>query len=136
MEGDELTVGMVGNSPPQIVGVMRVFPTVPNDRFIYSLEVKRDFERMVRYEVPAQLGAEATDAVRRAALAAYRVLGCRDVSRLDFRLRNGVPYFLEVNPLPGLNPHSGDLVILSGLAGWSYSQLIEAILDAALVRCG
>jgi len=36
---------------------------------------------------------------------------------IDFRLRDGVPYFLEVNPLPGLNPESSDLVIMARLAG-------------------
>jgi D-alanine-D-alanine ligase len=56
------------------------------------------------------------------------------VARVDFRLRGGVPYFLEVNPLPGLNPESSDLVIMSRLCGWSYAQLIETILQAALVR--
>jgi D-alanine-D-alanine ligase len=41
---------------------------------------------------------------------------------------------LEVNPLPGLNPDSGDLVILARMSGWSYSGLIEGILQAALTR--
>ena len=69
-----------------------------------------------------------------AALLAYRALGCRDVARIDFRLRDGVPYFLEVNPLPGLNPETSDLVILAGLAGWTYEQLIGGIFQAALDR--
>jgi D-alanine-D-alanine ligase len=45
-----------------------------------------------------------------------------------------VPYFLEVNPLPGLNPDDSDLVIMAGLVDWSYRKLIEAILNAALTR--
>ena len=44
------------------------------------------------------------------------------------------PYFLEVNPLPGLNPISGDLVILSERVGWSYTQLIASVLQAAQKR--
>ena len=50
---------------------------------------------------------------------------------LDFRLRGEVPYFLEVNPLPGLNPESSDLVIMAKLVGWTYAQLVTAILEAA-----
>jgi D-alanine-D-alanine ligase len=134
IDGDELTVGMVGNDPPEVIGVMRVLPTRTDGPFIYSLEVKRDFRRQVRYECPAALPAETLAAVARAARTAYRVLGCRDVSRVDFRLRGGVPYFLEVNPLPGLNPETSDLVILSGLAGWTYDRLVGRILDAALAR--
>ncbi len=135
VQGTELTVGMVGNGEPEIIGVMSVAPTQPTAEFIYSLEVKRDFRRMVRYECPARLPAATMDAVQRAARTAFRALGCRDVARVDFRLRDGVPYFLEVNPLPGLNPDTSDLVILAGLAGWTYPRLIERILGAALERC-
>jgi D-alanine-D-alanine ligase len=134
VQGDELTVGVLGNEPPRVLGIMRVLPTRPTARFIYSLEVKRDYLRQVTYECPAALPEAITRRVADASLGAYRVLGCRDVSRLDFRLRDGVPYFLEVNPLPGLNPESSDLVILAGRLGMSHARLIEAILEAALER--
>src|SRR5262249_38772942 len=55
IEGDELTVGLVGNQPPEILGIMRVVPRDRVGTFIYSIEVKRDWERQVRYECPAQL---------------------------------------------------------------------------------
>jgi D-alanine-D-alanine ligase len=135
VEGDELTVGVIGNDPPCVIGVMRVLPQQVNGRFVYSLEVKRDWQNQVRYECPARLAPARLHAVERAALQAYRVLGCRDVARVDFRMRDGIPYFLEVNPLPGLNPESSDLVILSRLAGWSYEQLIGGIFQAAHDRC-
>jgi D-alanine-D-alanine ligase len=134
--GEEVTVGMVGNEAPTILGVMRIFPKVPADEFVYSLEVKRDFRNLVSYECPARLARAETEAVRRAAQRAFGCLGCRDVSRIDFRLRRGVPYFLEVNPLPGLNPATSDLVIMAELAGWTYAQLIQRILHAALDRHG
>jgi D-alanine-D-alanine ligase len=134
IDGDELTVGVVGNDPPEVVGVMRVLPQRPTERFVYSLEVKRDWQNQVRYECPARLPPGRARAVEEAALKAYRALGCRDVARVDFRLRDGVPYFLEVNPLPGLNPETGDLVILARLAGWSYERLIGRIFQAALDR--
>jgi D-alanine-D-alanine ligase len=134
IDGDELTVGIIGNEPPRVLGTMRVLPQRKVGRFVYDLEVKRDFRRRVRYETPAQLTAGTSSDVEQAALLAYRVLGCRDVARVDFRLRDGVPYFLEVNPLPGLNPESSDLVILAKGCGWTHPQLIEAIVQAALDR--
>lgn len=134
IEGDELTVGMVGNDPPEIIGIMRVVPNTPTEHFVYSLEVKRDFRRQVRYECPPPLPGTVLERTAQAARTAHRVLGCRDVARIDFRLRNGVPYFLEVNALPGLNPESSDLVILAGLRNWSYEQLVSRILQAALER--
>jgi len=132
--GDEFTVGIHGNDPPRVLGVMRVSPRQPTERFIYSLEIKRDYRRLVNYECPPPLPPATLAAVERAALTAHQALDCRDISRVDFRLRDGVPYFLEVNPLPGLNPDDSDLVILARLAGWTYHRLIETIVDAAMKR--
>ena len=135
IEGDELTVGLVGNDPAEILGVMRVLPSdAVAARFVYSLEVKRDWRRQARYECPAPLSGSDTATVERAALACFAALGCRDVARIDFRLRDGVAYFLEANPLPGLSPESGDLVILSRLVGVEHRELIARILQAAMER--
>jgi D-alanine-D-alanine ligase len=136
IEGEELTVGLVGNERPRTVGVMRILPRQPQERFVYSLEVKRDFLNQVRYECPPPLPADHVRAVEEAALLAFRALGCRDVARVDFRLRDGVPYFLEVNPLPGLNPATSDLVIMSRLVGLGHEGLIAAIVEAAARRLG
>jgi D-alanine-D-alanine ligase len=132
--GDELTVGVIGNEPPRVIGVMRVMPQRPEHRFVYSLEVKRDWERRVRYECPPALSPECMEAVEGAALASFRALGCRDIARIDFRLRDGQPYFLEANPLPGLNPDYSDLIILARGMGWTYEQLIGTIVHEALDR--
>lgn len=69
--------------------------------------------------------------------AVFRVTGCLDVSRVDFRLDvndNNKPYILEVNPLPGLNPGYSDLCLEAAADGWTYEQLINAILNEAIDR--
>lgn len=136
--GPEVTVGVYGNDPPQILGVMGIVPKQAMDHFIYSLEVKRDFRNMVKYECPAGLSPLLLEWVETMALSAFKALGCRDFARIDFRIdlrpRHGQPCFLEINPLPGLNPDDSDLVIMAGLVGWSYPKLIETILNAALKR--
>jgi D-alanine-D-alanine ligase len=60
------------------------------------------------------------------------------VARVDFRIdkESGQPYILEINPLPGLNPHFSDLCLQSDAAGWSYERLINTILENALARYG
>jgi D-alanine-D-alanine ligase len=133
--GDEVTVGIVGNSPPKVVGIMRVLPKRKEPHFIYCLEVKREWESMVDYECPAQLESGILQELIDSSLKVFRVLGCRDFARLDFRVNpEGTPYFLEINPLAGLNPHSSDLPIMATKVGWTYEALISAILDAALER--
>jgi D-alanine-D-alanine ligase len=137
IDGDEVTVGLVGNSPPKVVGIMRVVPRKKADYFVYSLEMKRDWESLLTYECPALLGKGVMQDIADSSLKAFEALGCRDFSRMDFRISHeGTPYFLEVNPLPGLNPKSGDLPIMAGKVGWTYEALISAILNAALQRCG
>ncbi|MBA4065268.1 MAG: D-alanine--D-alanine ligase [Isosphaera sp.] len=135
--GDEVTVGIVGNDPAEPLGVMRMVPkAVPVGEFVYSLEVKRDWERHVEYEAPAKLPPDVLRAVEADALAVFAGLGCRDVARADFRVRDGVPYFLEVNPLPGLSPESGDIVFLAYRMGLTYPDLVGRVLAAATARLG
>ena len=134
IQGDEVTVGMLGNEAPRLLGIMRIVPEFPVERFVYSLEVKREYKKLVRYECPALLPEKTLQKIEASARLAFAALGCRDVARIDFRVRDGVPYFLEVNPLPGLNPDDSDLVIMAKLVGCSYAQLVEAIVSAAFER--
>lgn len=135
VEGEELTVGVVGNRPPEVLGIMRIVPKKPgNGPFIYGIEVKREWEQHLDYESPAKISPEDAQAVHQATLACWKALGCRDVARFDFRLRAGVPYFLEVNPLPGVSPFSGDIVFLARGVGVSHQELIRRILQSAIQR--
>jgi D-alanine-D-alanine ligase len=116
---------------------MRVVPRRADPHFVYSLEVKRNWREMVSYECPAALSLHTMNAIIRASLSVFQTLEVRDVARIDFRISSGgTPYFLEINPLPGLNPVSGDIVIMAGMMGWDYNKLIGSILDSALRRYG
>jgi D-alanine-D-alanine ligase len=135
--GDEVTVGLIGEGAnAEIIGTMRVVPRKVGSRFVYSIEMKRQWSDYLDYEIPARIGEHASRRLERAALDAYAALGCRDVARIDFRLREGVPCFLEANPLPGLAPGWSDLVILARGMGMGHEDLIRRILDAALLRIG
>ena len=69
------------------------------------------------------------------ALASWKGLGCRDAGRVDVRCAaDGSVQFIEVNPLAGLNPVWSDLPILCGLAGISYPQLLQMIVESASER--
>jgi D-alanine-D-alanine ligase len=133
--GDEITVGISGNTPPKVVGIMRVVPRERDINFVYSLEIKRNWEKLVDYECPAKLDKDILRYIEEFALKAFKVLECRDFARVDFRVSpQGIPYFLEINPLAGLNPHSSDLCIMGRLTGVAYNELIAGILSAALKR--
>jgi D-alanine-D-alanine ligase len=132
--GDEVTVGIIGNSPPKVLGMMRIIPKQREGYFIYNLDVKRNYLELVEYECPAGFEEKVLQCIQVSSLRAFQALGCRDFARLDFRISTaGVPYFLEINPLPGLGTHS-DLFIMAKKTGWSHQQLISAVLNAARER--
>jgi D-alanine-D-alanine ligase len=134
ISGDEVTAGIIGNDPPRLVGLMRILPRKKERHFVYSLEVKRDYLNLVDYESPPRLADEINQRVALASLKIFKVLGCRDFARIDFRIGpGGIPCFLEINPLPGMGTYS-DLIIMAQKLGWTHQGLIQAVFEAALKR--
>jgi D-alanine-D-alanine ligase len=133
----EVTVGVRGNGDGRsVLALMEIAPAEPKEQFVYDVPTKRDWRHRVQYHVPPRLPPATLDAIRDYALEAYRLLGCRDLARIDFRLdADGRAFFLECNPLPGLNPVNSDIVILSrGVI--SYETLIQGVLQDAGRRVG
>jgi D-alanine-D-alanine ligase len=135
LPGREFTVGIVGTGTEAVsVGTMEVIFGGQAEEEIYSYFNKKHYKGIISYAVPDRESALACEAC---ALAAWRALGCRDGGRVDIRMDGeGIPNFLEVNPLAGLNPEDSDLPILAALHGTSYQELIGMILDSALKRTG
>jgi D-alanine-D-alanine ligase len=137
LPGMEVTVAVRGNGAArQVLGLMEIAPAEAAEWFVYGIENKRDWRRRVRYHTPPRLAGAARDAICDLALEAYRLLGCRDIARIDFRLNAaGQACFLECNPLPGLNPVDSDIVILSREV-LAYRDLVQGILLDAARRVG
>jgi D-alanine-D-alanine ligase len=131
LSGREFTVGITGTGQnASVIGVMEIILNEKADAAGYTYDNKQEYEERVTYHL--RTDAEALKAGD-VALQAWRVLGCRDGGRIDVRSNDkGEPHFLEVNPLAGLHPVLGDLVILSKMAGLSYGDLLGRMLDSAL----
>jgi D-alanine-D-alanine ligase len=138
VRGPEFTVGILGNEDPSVLGVMQIeIKGKPPEESIYSLEIKREWEEKVRYHCPPLVEQDLLKRIEAVALRAYQALECRDVSRVDIRVgEDNTPYFLEINPLPGLSPVYGDLVIMARSMGWDYARLVKTIFHHALKRYG
>lgn len=137
LPGAEVTVVVLGDGAgARILGAMEIAPRQGGpDRFVYSLEVKRNYKAEVDYHVPPRLPPAALEAVDAVALASHRALGCRDIARIDLRLdAEGRPCLLEVNALPGLDTTHSDVPILCGYLGIGYDELIGRIVGHALDR--
>jgi D-alanine-D-alanine ligase len=135
LPGREFTVGIVGNgNEARVLGVCEILLKANAEANVYSLLNKELCEDLVTY-APASDGEARLAGTR--ALQAYRALECRDTARIDFRSdAHGEPYFLEANPLAGLNPWHSDLPILAAQNGIEFVTLIGMILDAGLARYG
>lgn len=159
IEGREITVGVVGNlaSPvawrlPEDEEASRVsrgltfLPAMEIDvaRYeseagVYSSRIKTELVHEFYWHCPADLTESLAEELEWLTAATFRVTGCQDVARVDFRLdenEDNRPYILEINPLPGLNPEYSDLCIEARAAGWSYEDLVNRILDEAIDREG
>lgn len=141
IEGNDVTVGMVGNWPD-----LHIFPLSMVDYSgygrdavpVYSAEYKVDRADEYRCQCPADLPPALADELRRLAVETMRVTHTLDMARVDFRLnkREGnKPYILEINSLPGMTPIS-DLTLTAEAEGWTHADLINAIMDAGLRRLG
>ncbi len=101
--GRELTVAVMGDRPLAVTEIR------PRQGF-YDYEAKYTDGR-ADHVIPAQIPAEVYDRAMEMALTAHRALGCRGVSRADFRYDDtskaaGDLYLLEINTQPGMTPLS------------------------------
>jgi len=88
-----------------------------------------------RHELPAQLLPDVYQSARLLTLKAHQALGCRGVSRADFRFddtKSGTHELicLEVNTQPGM---TGTSLVpeLAGYAGWSFGDLVRWMVEDA-----
>jgi D-alanine-D-alanine ligase len=135
IQGRELTVGLLGERRPRVLPPMEVVFLKSPTRAVYDYECKQNWEKHVRYEVPASLSKDELRAIERTCRATFMALGCRDVARVDLRLApDGTVYVIEVNPLPGLTPDYSDLCLIANGAKIDYRSLIGDILSGAIKR--
>ncbi|RKH08421.1 ATP-grasp domain-containing protein [Corallococcus sp. CA053C] len=101
---------------------------------IYDYELKTRREKAVSVRAPANIPPKMAEDVRKMAQKIFQVLDCRDLGRLDFRLSDaGVPYFLEINALPSLEPGAG-IYSAAELEGLHLDGVINSIIQSAAKR--
>lgn len=144
INGKELTVGILENGKTMILPVLEIdFSNCKQSgEYFYSWRMKEyqgntELGLMPQFYCPARLDKDTEELIKDVALRTHRAVGCFDISRTDIRLnQDNVPYVLEINPLPGLNPYESNFPIMAYAAGMKYDDLIEAILMSASERRG
>lgn len=95
----------------------------------YDFEAKYS-QGMSEFICPANLSKEVTERVKEVAVKAFETAGCRSVSRIDFMMKDDIPYLLEINTSPGMTTVS-DLPAQAKAMGIDYDHLVLTILNSA-----
>lgn len=145
LPGREFTVAIIGNnSDTEVLPVVEInFNELPRDLLpIYSFEAKwvvdtRDNPLNI-FTCPAKIDKVLEEKIKDVCLRTYKVLRCKDWSRIDLRLdANGEPNIIEINPLPGILPKPEDNSCFPKAArakGLSYDEMINKVLSTAAKR--
>lgn len=144
LSGAEYTVGVIGNPgigleflPILTVDYSALESDLPP---ILSYESKWDpdspYWTNIRYVEAVDLDDENRRKLQDYSALLFERMGCRDYARFDFRGdAHGRLKLLEVNPNPGWC-WDGKFNLMAEMGGMSYSELLEKILNAAMLRYG
>jgi D-alanine-D-alanine ligase len=120
--GLELTVAVMGDRALAVTDIR-------TGREFYDYDAKYA-DGGSRHVVPADIDPDVSEEVMRLAVLAHQTLGCRGVSRADFRYDGDRPYLLEINTQPGMTPTS--LVPEQAMyAGIPFQDLVVWMVDNA-----
>ena len=121
--GREIQVAIMGN---QKLGAIELRPK----RKFYDYKAKYNSNAKTEHLIPVSLTKNKMKQLLNIALKAHKIIGCRGVTRSDFKFHNGKFYLLEINTQPGMTK----LSLVPEIAeynGISFLKLIQWILKDA-----
>ena len=124
--GREIQVAIMGGKK---LGAIELKPK----RKFYDYRAKYDVKAKTEHIIPVELSKNKLDEVMNMALKAHKVIGCKGVTRSDFKFYNNKFYLLEINTQPGMTRLS--LVPeIARYKGITFIKLIEWILKDASTK--
>jgi len=137
IQGRELTVPMLEAYSGYMLEIVEYqFKGEGHDIFDYETKAGDEEDKTLNTICPPELTPEERRDVLTLADRAFNVMRVPDFARADIRLaKDGTPYLIEVNPLPGLRPVS-PLITAAKAKGLSYTDVIDLIIKSAKNRYG
>ncbi len=121
--GREIQVAIMGNNK---LGAIELKPR----RKFYDYEAKYNSKAKTKHVIPVNLEKKKLNQIMNMAYKAHKIIGCRGVTRSDFKYSKGKFYLLEINTQPGMTKLS--LVPeIAAYKGITFIKLIEWILNDA-----
>lgn len=136
IEGKEFTVGVIENGK-RVLPILEVdFSNLPEGLTgINSFEIKNEYYKYMLRHIPARIEKELKLKIEEVAKDTFKELDLKDYSRVDIRVKDNIPYVIEVNSLPGLKEGYSDICNMAEKE-FSYEELIFSIIDSAKKRYG
>lgn len=131
IDGHEIAVPIIGTGDhARILGIVEYQKLDGSPIEFYTSEQK---EHGCHKRSFADFGEIVNKRIELHALHIHRAIPCFDLSRIDLRLRKGIPYLLEVTPLPDMTRNS--TFEESALrCGYNYGELLNYIIISAIER--
>ena len=126
----EIECAVLGNDDPVASVCGEVVPT---GHEFYDYASKYLDADGARLEIPADLDPDAQARVQRMAVAAFQVIECWGMARVDFFLRGDELFINEINTIPGFTSISMYPKLWEA-SGLPYGELIERLIELALER--
>lgn len=134
IDGKEINVGVIGNSPPEAFPpVELVFGEGGPPIYTHKDKIQRS-GREIGLVCPARIDARTAERAQSLAIRAFKTVGAHDCARVDMRLDSeGNIYLLEINSLPSLGEH-GSYVDGAAHVGMDFPALVSRLIEEASSR--
>lgn len=132
IDGIEVTVPVIGNhAETKALGCVEFYRGDGNPIFIFESDDKHYKDIRCR---EVSLPEEITSLLKGYSVLLHRFIGCHDIDRVDYRITSDYHiYFLEMNPLPALDPE-GSFVCAARSQGMDFSKILNLLVQYAKER--
>ncbi|PEB54456.1 D-alanine--D-alanine ligase [Bacillus pseudomycoides] len=122
IKGEEITCSILDGNLLPIISIQHTA-----EFFDYHAK----YDDIATIEEVVELPATTHERVAEAAMTCYKSLKCSVYARVDMIIKDGIPYVMEVNTLPGMTQNSL-LPKSAHAAGISYNKLLDIIIETSL----
>jgi D-alanine-D-alanine ligase len=140
IEGRDITASLIGNGDD--LTVLPLSEIIFSEDYvgpkILTFEEKwvaesQAYQKSVS-QCPISLKESSQAEIKTIAKKLFNIFGCRDYAIVDFRLKDDVPYVIEVNPNPCINPVNSGFITAGAVYGFNYDEIIIEILNHSMVN--
>ena len=132
IKGTEITSAVLRNKDGELEALPLVeFIYVKGEMYDYTAKRHKEY---VDKRVPARIDEEIASRIQDYTKKIYENMGCNGIARVDYIIKDGVAYALEINTSPALRHTSGMIIAWETILNRDYSELMDTILQDGIKK--